>query len=433
MADPPGRPPPSPTMSQRLLGKEKRHSAIHSAAERGDLEEIKAAAILDSKVVNLKGHMGRTPLMCAARWGQLQAVQLLLHLGAPVEETDVANRTCLQWAIQYGRMGVARFLLRHGANLEHVDAAGMTPLHYAVSYLQPEAVKMLLALGASPCRKNVNGATPRALLARRAAVTAEVGVIEVLLQEAEATRELEKGSVPPRTPLPLTPPIALPSSFPTTASLLDSPAPEGDYPSHHPAPTRRNAALFLAPPAPASVPLSMLSPPPSKIPRLLSPQPPPSQGAPGGSREAGGAEMTSACMSTDESFQLEPNAMTMDAAHASFSVGDPGMVESCYSEADSGAERGYQEAGGSEWQPYTPALPWSSSWQQEQRPSSYRSSNSAQGNQACSLPSLVRTCGPGGENPSPTANALDPVGGRSYQEMCDDLDGLKDLAELFDA
>jgi hypothetical protein len=99
----------------------------------------------------------RTPLMCAARWGQLQAVQvggrnwgvgwnvviashmsllphllssprsqLLLYLGAPVEETDVANRTCLQWAIQYGRMEVARFLLRHGANLEHVDAAGMT-------------------------------------------------------------------------------------------------------------------------------------------------------------------------------------------------------------------------------------------------------------------------------------------------------------------
>lgn len=131
-------------------------------------------------------------------------------------------------------------------------------------------------------------------------------------QEAEATRELEKGSVPPRTPLPLTPPIALPSSFPTTASLLDSPALEGDYPSHHPAPTRKNTALFLAPPAPASVPLSMLSPPPSKIPRLLSPQPLPSQGAPGGSREAGGAEMTSTCMSTDESFQLEPNAMTMD-------------------------------------------------------------------------------------------------------------------------
>lgn len=62
MADPPGRPPPSPTMSQRLLGKEKRHSAIHSAAERGDLEEIKAAAILDSKVVNLKGHMGVSEL-----------------------------------------------------------------------------------------------------------------------------------------------------------------------------------------------------------------------------------------------------------------------------------------------------------------------------------------------------------------------------------
>lgn len=106
-------------------------------------------------------------------------------------------------------------------------------------------------------------------------------------------------------------------------------------------------------------------------------------------------------------------------------------------EADSGAERGYQGAGGSEWQPYTPALPWSSSWQQEQRPkpshSSYSSSNSIQGNQACSLPSLGRTCGPGGGNPSPTAHALDPVGGVSYQEVCDDLDGLKDLAELFDA
>ena len=46
--------------------------------------------------------------MCAARWGQRQAIEFLLARGAPVDDVDVARRTALQWAIQYGRSDVVK-------------------------------------------------------------------------------------------------------------------------------------------------------------------------------------------------------------------------------------------------------------------------------------------------------------------------------------
>jgi len=116
----------------------------------------------------------RAPLTCAARWGQLQAIevsthtftyitiaaisvpppfplpsslapygthhapppslhsfppsflpslpQFLLTHGAPIDDVDVAQRTALQWAIQYGRKEAVKVLLRQGAKVGHQDA-----------------------------------------------------------------------------------------------------------------------------------------------------------------------------------------------------------------------------------------------------------------------------------------------------------------------
>jgi len=116
MSTPTGRPPPSPRVNfgnvTSLRVGDSKHTIMHQAAERGNLEEMQKAAAHDPSSVGSKGHMGvsiflhvcvclrwgggreqrgndrfddpihplrvqqRTPLMCAARWGQLQAIEV---------------------------------------------------------------------------------------------------------------------------------------------------------------------------------------------------------------------------------------------------------------------------------------------------------------------------------------------------------------------
>jgi len=73
-----------------------------------------------------------TPLMFAAREGQIEAARLILAAGADVNEVDKNNIGPLLMAISNNRIEMARFLIERGADIHTADWYGRTPLFAAV-------------------------------------------------------------------------------------------------------------------------------------------------------------------------------------------------------------------------------------------------------------------------------------------------------------
>jgi ankyrin repeat protein len=113
---------------------------------------------------------GFTPLLFAARVGDVESAKLLLEGGADVNEVTSDSMSALVLASASGQEAVAIFLLEKGANPNAADANGVTALHYSLmkglvslngsyflnylTYLyrpgMKELVKALLAHGANP-------------------------------------------------------------------------------------------------------------------------------------------------------------------------------------------------------------------------------------------------------------------------------------------
>ena len=116
---------------------------------------------------------GFTPLLFAARQGDLESARILLEAGADANEAAADGMSVLLVAADSGHEDLAIFLLERGANPNAKDRNGMTPLHFAlvrglavvrgvrfssmaddVSYIirpvMPRLVKSLLERGADP-------------------------------------------------------------------------------------------------------------------------------------------------------------------------------------------------------------------------------------------------------------------------------------------
>jgi ankyrin repeat protein len=116
---------------------------------------------------------GFTPLLFAARHGDIEAARILLDAGADVNEAAADGMSSLLIAADSGHEEFSLFLLERGANPNVADSNGMTPLHFAlvrglavvrgvrfgamaddVSYIlrptMPRLVKGLLDRGANP-------------------------------------------------------------------------------------------------------------------------------------------------------------------------------------------------------------------------------------------------------------------------------------------
>jgi uncharacterized protein len=127
--------------------------------------EVAEALIGHGADVHVRSKSGFTPLLFAARAGDVESSRVLLKAGADVNESvQVKNgipgsvATPLLMASASGHEALSIFFLENGANPNAWDG-GAAPLHYAVmegtSYLHPrsnmpELVKVLLAHGANP-------------------------------------------------------------------------------------------------------------------------------------------------------------------------------------------------------------------------------------------------------------------------------------------
>jgi ankyrin repeat protein len=92
-------------------------------------------------------HGGSTPLMFAARNGNIDVARVLLQAGANVNDTDASGASALVTAIHSGNSPLAGYLLQQDAD-PNASEAGYTALHAAVLRSQAGLVTELLEQGA---------------------------------------------------------------------------------------------------------------------------------------------------------------------------------------------------------------------------------------------------------------------------------------------
>lgn len=111
--------------------------------------------------VNARGkYSGWTPLMLAARKGDIELLNFLLSNGADVNaKSDVQNRTPLMEAVRNRKIQAVKELLAANPDLDAVDWEGYTVLMFAAVSGQRDIVDVLLAHGADVNVKNKVGSS----------------------------------------------------------------------------------------------------------------------------------------------------------------------------------------------------------------------------------------------------------------------------------
>lgn len=118
-----------------------------------------------------------TPLLFAARQGQIESARLLLDAGADINARSADGKDGLGLAIYNGNFAFASYLIERGINVNQADARGFTPLFWAVDRRNMETapnfpwtmtddplplIKQLLDAGADP--NHIINDTPKALM-----------------------------------------------------------------------------------------------------------------------------------------------------------------------------------------------------------------------------------------------------------------------------
>lgn len=149
---------------------------------------MKAGADPNDKINYLNAD--ETPLMHAARAGNVDAVNMLLLAGAQVNARESWNGQCaLQWAAAEGHGAVVEALIEGGADIRQRSNAGTTPLLFAVRKGDMRSVNALLAAGADVNEKRVDLATPLLV----AIINGHEDLVDLLLEKG-ADPNAEGGS-----------------------------------------------------------------------------------------------------------------------------------------------------------------------------------------------------------------------------------------------
>jgi len=105
--------------------------ALHSAAEKGNIEEAKSL-IKEGIDVNAKDQDGLTPLHYATWEGHLKIVRLLIENGADINAKNKWGNTPLHYAIKRRHLKIVRLLIENGADINAWNEWGETPLDIAI-------------------------------------------------------------------------------------------------------------------------------------------------------------------------------------------------------------------------------------------------------------------------------------------------------------
>jgi len=160
------------------------HTAMLNTNDRSLKQELRNLQTLllvkNSHVNSNEDQLMWSPLMLTASHyqdnGNLEHLQLLIHLGANLNQVDKNSRSALMIASSLGRNEAIEVLLRHNAKLNIADKFGWTALMLGVYYNQKETVKLLLDNGA-----DVNFCSKKGLTALKVAQDNErMSIISIL-------------------------------------------------------------------------------------------------------------------------------------------------------------------------------------------------------------------------------------------------------------
>ncbi|XP_051634876.1 ankyrin repeat domain-containing protein 26-like [Manacus candei] len=128
---------------------------LHSAAARGDLDQLRRHWWLKKFLVNRRNADKLTPLHLACINGHADVVRFLAGKNCKLNRRDKYKRSPLMLAVQHQHRDCVAILLEHGANHDHRAATGNTALHFAVLMSSKSLVELLLEHGADiapdPC------------------------------------------------------------------------------------------------------------------------------------------------------------------------------------------------------------------------------------------------------------------------------------------
>ncbi len=105
---------------------------LQIAASKGACNEIIRLYLKGADVNNFVGKTA-TPLHYAVASGKMEAVEILLLLGAGTDLTDMYGNTPLTSAVRSNNLDMTEMLIRYGASLTKADRVNSTPLHHAAA------------------------------------------------------------------------------------------------------------------------------------------------------------------------------------------------------------------------------------------------------------------------------------------------------------
>lgn len=136
---------------------------LFEAIRNGTLSLVKTDVMKEE--LNTSDQSGRTPLMHAVAFGNLETLRALLDADAEVNARNRSDATALLWAA--GDQEKARLLIERGADVKIQSRQGRTPLMVAASRAgNSEVVALMLSKGADPRAKDRLGTTALSLAAR---------------------------------------------------------------------------------------------------------------------------------------------------------------------------------------------------------------------------------------------------------------------------
>ena len=137
-----------------------KNTDLHKAASSGDVSEIRRLVSDDGIKVDIRGPKGVTPLGIAAAYGQKDAIDVLLELGADINASDAVGNSPLHYAVMSGHAHIVEHLLdKDGIDIDQTDIIGEFAAMFAVKYGYPEIFRILAFHKADLMRTNTEGRT----------------------------------------------------------------------------------------------------------------------------------------------------------------------------------------------------------------------------------------------------------------------------------
>lgn len=140
------------------------------AAALGDLATLRRVIEDDDDARVRRSSDGWTPLHLAAFFGHVDAVALLIDLGAPLDahSTNATRNTPLHAALAGATNAtIVRRLIFAGADVDARGAHHITPLHLAASRGDGVLCDLIIGRGADPHSRMEDGTTPAMLATAR--------------------------------------------------------------------------------------------------------------------------------------------------------------------------------------------------------------------------------------------------------------------------